>query len=119
MGGFVPSLKRRGGRDINKKFPFRSEAAGVVSSAKGLKTHSETSRRTDHPGCAISVASRLFVRAQRPLLFKEGKASCPHFSCFYSNISFETCSKMANSRGRSTPPNVWSETIAGGHRPPL
>src|SRR3989442_8476926 len=90
MGGFVPSLKRRGGRDINKKFPFRSEAAGVVSSAKGLKTHSETFRRADHPGCAISVASRLFVSAQPPLLFKEGKASCPHFSCFIATFLLES-----------------------------
>ena len=66
-----PSLKRRGGRDINKKLPFRSEAAGVVSSAEVLKMHSETFRLTDHPGCAISVASRLFISAH-PLLFKEG-----------------------------------------------
>jgi hypothetical protein len=71
--GVFPSLKRRGGRDINKKFPFRRDAAGVVSSAKVLKMHSEAFRRTDHPGCAISVASRLFVSAQPPLLFKEGK----------------------------------------------
>jgi hypothetical protein len=35
--GLFPSLKRRGGRDINKKFPFRSEAAGVVSPAKALE----------------------------------------------------------------------------------
>ena len=77
-------------RDINKKFPFRSEAAGVVSSAKGLKTHSDTFRRADHPGCAISVASRLFVSAQPPLLFKEGKASCPHFSCFIATFLLES-----------------------------
>jgi hypothetical protein len=74
-----PSLKRRGGRDINKKVPFRGEAAGVVSSVKVLKTHSETSRRTDHPGYAISVASRLLVSAQPPLLFKEGKKLVPVF----------------------------------------
>src|SRR6266581_4785033 len=90
MGGFFPSLKRRGARDINKKFPFRSEAAGVVSSAKGLKTHSDTFRRADHPGCAISVASRLFVSAQPPLLFKEGKASCPHFSRFIATFLLES-----------------------------
>jgi hypothetical protein len=46
--------------------------------------HSETFRRTSleaapyracasrHPGCAISVASLLFISAQPPLLFKEG-----------------------------------------------
>src|SRR5437870_3143170 len=92
-GWLFPSLKRRGGRDINKKFPFRSEAARVVSSAKVLKTHSETFRRADHPGCAISVASRLFISAHPPLLFKEGKASCPHFSCFIATCLLESLTK--------------------------
>jgi hypothetical protein len=68
-----PSLKRRGGRDINKKFPFRSEAAGVVSSAKALKMHSETFRRTDHPGCGISVASRLLIKAAATPPFQGGE----------------------------------------------
>src|SRR5437867_11847366 len=81
-GWLFPSLKRRGGRDINKKFPFRSEAAGVVSSAKVLKTHSETFRRTDHPGCAISVASRLFVNAQPSPPFQGGEnIKTPVLSC--------------------------------------
>src|SRR5207253_7483134 len=75
-----PSLKRRGSRDINKKLPFRSEAAGVVSSAEVLKMHSETFRLTDRPGCAISVASRLFISAQPPLLFKEGNLPGPQIS---------------------------------------
>src|SRR5262249_11879536 len=30
----IPSSQRRGGRDVNKMDPFRSGAAGVVSSAK-------------------------------------------------------------------------------------
>src|SRR2546425_12085053 len=50
-----PSSARRGGRAIKKKFPFRYGAAGVVSSAKTW------ARRSDHPVCAASVASLLFI----------------------------------------------------------
>src|SRR5438128_10859979 len=50
-----PSSARRGGRAIKKKFPFRYGAAGVVRSAKTW------ARRSDHPVCAASVASRLFI----------------------------------------------------------
>jgi hypothetical protein len=68
----------------------------VVSSAKVLKMHSETFRRTDHPGCAISVASRLFVSAQPPLLYKEGKASCPTSRALYQHLFWNCSFKMAN-----------------------
>jgi hypothetical protein len=87
--GLFPLLEKEGWPRHQQKFPFRSEAAGVVSSAKVLRTHSETFRRTDHPGCAISVASRLFVNAQPPLLFKEGKSFMPTFLLLYSGISLE------------------------------
>jgi hypothetical protein len=69
---FFPSLKRRVCRDINKKFPFRSGAAGVVNSAKVLKTHSETFRRADHPVRAFFGTDPILLMARPPLLFKEG-----------------------------------------------
>jgi hypothetical protein len=66
-------LKRRGGRDINKKFPFRSEAAGVVSSAKssGLKHFAEP---TSPSAPFFGGFATSYYLAQPPLLFKEGKA---------------------------------------------
>src|SRR5437867_11028924 len=88
--GFFPSLKRRGGRDINKKFPFRSEAAGVVSSARVLKRHSETFRRADHPAAPFQWLRVFLLVRSHPLLFKEGKASCPHFSCFIATFLLES-----------------------------
>jgi hypothetical protein len=97
--GPFPLLEKEGWPRHQQKFPFRSEAAGVVSSAKVLRTHSETFRRTDHPGCAISVASRLFVNAQPPLLFKEGKSFMPTFLLLYSGISLELLVQDGQSPG--------------------
>ena len=38
----------------------------------------ETLRRSDHPGCAASVASRHSFEAQPPLLCEEGNALHPY-----------------------------------------
>jgi hypothetical protein len=42
QSGAFPSLQRRGGRAINKKFPFRKGADGVVARKCGCRMRFET-----------------------------------------------------------------------------
>src|SRR5712691_7284219 len=88
--GLFPLLEKEGWPRHQQKVPVPKRSGRGGQFGEMLKTHSETFRRADHPGCAISVASRLFVSAQPPLLFKEGKASCPHFSCFIATFLLES-----------------------------
>src|SRR5436853_7510954 len=112
---FFPSLKRRGGRDINKKFPFRSEAVGVVSSAKHfaeLTTPAAPFRWLrvfllvrSHPSFSRSIQScpagqRKNTQDRRSFL--RGESFMPTLFLLYSNISFgiarleSLVQKMAN-----------------------
>src|SRR5436853_7092066 len=69
--GLFPLLEKEGWPRHQQKVPVpkRSGRGGQFG---------ETFRRADHPGCAVSVASRLFVSAQPRLLFKE----YPELSCW-------------------------------------
>ena len=66
-----PLLVRRGGRDI-KKMP-RSHLVG----ADGVVAHTETPLVSDHPGCAASVASHLFLTGAATPPHEEGITLAP------------------------------------------
>src|SRR5215471_12503891 len=77
-----PSLKRRGGCGINKKMRSNQRAAdGVVSSAKAFRPNDFAGLTT--PSARTKVASRYFLTAHPPLLFKE----YPELSCVQPNNS--------------------------------
>src|SRR6266571_3302661 len=72
----------------------------------------ETLRRSDHPVCAASVASRHFLMAQPPLLCEEGNITRPVYrltACLGFRISFCTrqlfisATKTTSSDGHASP----------------
>src|SRR5437867_3596560 len=69
-----PSLKRRGGCAI-KKMSRSNLSSRRRGGQIGEIFRPEEFRRTDHPVCGASEASRLFINAAAPLLFKEGNVS--------------------------------------------
>ena len=69
-----PSLKRRGGCAI-KKISRSNLSSRRRGGQIGEILRPEEFRRTDHPVCGASEASRLFLMPQPPLLFKEGNVS--------------------------------------------
>ena len=83
-----PSLKRRGGCGINKKMrSHRIAADGVVSSAKAFRPNDFAGLTT--PSARTKVASRYFLTAHPPLLFKEGNMLDRQFiHTFYDRALF-------------------------------
>jgi len=71
--GAFPSSKRRGGRAIKKKNPFRCGTAGVVAYNVRCGMRFEIWCVSDHPVCAFQRWLRsFFLMAQPPLLKEEG-----------------------------------------------
>src|SRR5437667_678055 len=69
-GGSRPSLPLSA---TSKKTPRSHLCRSGRGGRFGEIFRPKTVRRTDHPVRAASVASRLLITAQPPLLFKEGK----------------------------------------------
>ena len=69
-----PSLKRRGGCAI-KKMSRSNLSSRRRGGQIGKIFRPEEFRRTDHPVCGASEASRLFINAAATPLFKEGNVS--------------------------------------------
>src|SRR5262252_725254 len=90
-----PSLKRRGGCGINQiSRSDRIAADGVVSSAKAFRPNDFAGLTT--PSARTKVASRYFLSAHPPLLFKEGNVLAGQFiHIFYKRPRFDSWRKGA------------------------
>jgi hypothetical protein len=96
--GIFPSLKRRGGCGINQiSRSYRIAAAGVASSAKafrpkdfaGLTTiYASRYRARASPSARTKVASRYFLTAYPPLLFKEGNMLVRQFIHIFTDRAY-------------------------------
>ena len=82
-----PSLKRRGGCAI-KKISRSNLSSRRRGGQFGETLQALRFRRSDHPVCGASEASRFLLRPQPPLLFKEGNVL--DFNSFTPSITAPT-----------------------------
>jgi hypothetical protein len=84
--GAFPSLKRRGGRDLNKMDPFRWGADGAVSSGKPCRPEDAAELTT--PSAALRWLRNFLLMPQPPLLFKEGNMARLQFIHTFTNRAY-------------------------------